>query len=179
MVIVIEDYVPPSDIAAAAAKTGLIDYVYKGPLAEPLPTLHQIVDIGRPGGDDVRERRRRPSGALVPPRLRRAAPGDAVLVQAAPTAARSRPAARKLRRQPRPAIGAAVPGQPLDRHLAGAEALERGEGQRPARRSCAGSSTCERRRDLLANFISVDFYREGDLFGVIDELNAARAAPNA
>ena len=38
VVIVVEDYVAPSDIAAAAEKTGLIDYVYKGPLAEPLPT---------------------------------------------------------------------------------------------------------------------------------------------
>jgi hypothetical protein len=33
---------------------------------------------------------------------------------------------------------------------------------------------CEQQRDLLANFISVDFYREGDLFGAVDELNAER-----
>jgi hypothetical protein len=30
---------------------------------------------------------------------------------------------------------------------------------------------CERRRGLRANMISVDFYKEGDLLGVVDELN--------
>ena len=38
VVIVVEDYVPPSEIASAAEKTGLIDHIYTGPLAEPLPT---------------------------------------------------------------------------------------------------------------------------------------------
>ena len=33
---------------------------------------------------------------------------------------------------------------------------------------------CERTRDLKASLIAVDFYREGDLFEVVDELNAER-----
>jgi hypothetical protein len=34
--------------------------------------------------------------------------------------------------------------------------------------------TCERLRGLDANMIAVDFYRRGDLFGVVDELNESR-----
>jgi hypothetical protein len=33
---------------------------------------------------------------------------------------------------------------------------------------------CEDQRDLLANLIAVDFYREGDLFGAVSELNNER-----
>jgi hypothetical protein len=33
---------------------------------------------------------------------------------------------------------------------------------------------CERIRGLRANMISVDFYKEGDLLGVVDQLNGIR-----
>jgi len=47
LVIVIEDYVKPSDIAAAMEKSGLIDYVFMGPLeAQELPTLTELIDSG-------------------------------------------------------------------------------------------------------------------------------------
>jgi hypothetical protein len=35
---------------------------------------------------------------------------------------------------------------------------------------------CERIRDLEADLIAVDFYREGDLFGAVAKLNGERAA---
>jgi hypothetical protein len=41
-----EDYVPPSDIAAAFEESGLIDFVYRGPLGPSWPTLGEMVATG-------------------------------------------------------------------------------------------------------------------------------------
>ena len=46
LVIVIEDYVAPEDIEAAVKKSGLIDYVYDGPVGPPWPTLQEMIDLG-------------------------------------------------------------------------------------------------------------------------------------
>ena len=35
--------------------------------------------------------------------------------------------------------------------------------------------TCRRIRDHLPNMLSVNFYKRGDLFRVVDELNGVRA----
>ena len=128
--IVIEDYVEPADIDAAVRESGLIDYVYEGELdPEALPTLQEIIDSGgralimaedSDGGSRV---------PLLPLRLRRARPGDALLVQGPEAAQRAEEPAGELQAQPGPGHGAAVPDQPLDRHLAGAEAVERRQGQ--------------------------------------------------
>ena len=80
----------------------------------------------------------------------------------------------ELRAQPRPGHGAAVPDQPLGRHLAGAEAVERRQGQRRARRCSAGSTAARSCAACSPNLIAVDFYRQGDLFEAIAELNAER-----
>jgi hypothetical protein len=39
----LEDYVTPEDVARAVRETGLIDFVYRGPLKAPLPTLRQMI----------------------------------------------------------------------------------------------------------------------------------------
>jgi hypothetical protein len=59
LVLVIEDYVPPSDLAIAFAESGLDGLVYRGPLGPPWPTLREMIDTrqrvlvltesGRPG----------------------------------------------------------------------------------------------------------------------------------
>ncbi len=88
--------------------------------------------LGRAGADAVRERGRRHGGALLPRRLPAGASGDAVLVQAPRAAHRPGQPAGDLRSQPRAAVGEPLPDQPLDRQLARAAALERGDRQRPA-----------------------------------------------
>jgi hypothetical protein len=45
IVIVIEDYVTPAEIATAFAESDLMEFVYTGPI-EPLPTLRQMIDSG-------------------------------------------------------------------------------------------------------------------------------------
>ena len=85
----------------------------------------------------------------------------------------------ELRGEPRRRRRAAVPDQPLGRHEPGAAAVERREGQQAPRCSSAGSSVCEEERGLAADLIAVDFYREGDVFEVAEDLNEARAVPDS
>ena len=38
----------------------------------------------------------------------------------------------------------------------------------------ARARACERERGMLPNILAVDFYRSGDLFGVVDTLNGLK-----
>jgi hypothetical protein len=59
VVLVIEDYVSPQDLASEFERAGLIDLVYRGPARAPWPTLQELIDTrqrvlvmtesGRPG----------------------------------------------------------------------------------------------------------------------------------
>ncbi len=44
LVLVIEDYVTPADIAAAFQESGLERFVYRGPVLSPWPTLREMID---------------------------------------------------------------------------------------------------------------------------------------
>ena len=48
LVMVIEDYAPPDSIAADFEKAGLAQYVYRGPITAPLPTLRSLIGAGTP-----------------------------------------------------------------------------------------------------------------------------------
>ena len=160
-------------------RRGLIDYVYKGPLDRA--AADPAADRSTAGGRALMMSENNDGGRRCPwyhPPTTRSCRRRPYSFKRPASCSESRTCCRRAAAQPRPAIGAAVPDQPLDRHLAGAEALERGEGQHPRGPARAGSSSASSQRGLLANFVSVDFYREGDVFGAIDELNAARAAPN-
>ena len=54
--VVIEDYVPPGDIAAAAERTGLIDFVYEGPRRRTMADPSADDRLRRARSDDGRER---------------------------------------------------------------------------------------------------------------------------
>jgi hypothetical protein len=43
LLLVIEDYVPPADVASAFAESGLLELVYKGKAGPPWPTLRQMI----------------------------------------------------------------------------------------------------------------------------------------
>jgi hypothetical protein len=59
VLVVVEDYVPPEDLAHAFEEAGLMRFVYTGPMSGPLPTLRQLIEedqrlvvfieSGRPG----------------------------------------------------------------------------------------------------------------------------------
>ena len=48
VVLVIEDYVEPAHLEAAFIESGLIDFVYRGEIGPPWPTLRELCDRGVP-----------------------------------------------------------------------------------------------------------------------------------
>ena len=170
MVIVIEDYVAPRDIAAAVKESGLIDYVYKGPLGPPWPTLGEMVDTGGrvlmlaendAGGGKIPWYHEGYEGTLqeTPYTFKKA---DALLGQQ-----------RRASCQPNRGdtdgslflLNNWVDTTPVPKP---SNAAKVNAEQALMKRI----KLCERIRDLTANLIAVDFYRTGDLFKVTDKLNA-------
>ncbi|MQA74253.1 MAG: hypothetical protein GEU88_07945 [Solirubrobacterales bacterium] len=178
LVIVIEDYVEPQDIADAVKRTGLIDYVYKG-LLEPLPTLQEIIDSG---GQAVMMAEQDAGHGSIPWYHE----AYDRLVQETPFTFKK----PETLTDPKQLAASCEPNRgPDDAPLF---LLNHWVDTTPAPRPSNAEKVndekallkrvhvCERIRDLEANLIAVDFYREGDLFDVVDKLNAERdGAPEA
>ncbi len=131
--IVIEDYVAPEEIEAAFERSGLIDYVYMGPLEDPFPTLGEMVGSG---GRVVVMAEKDAGDGTIPWYH----PVYEELVQETPYSFKKpeeltdpKLIPGELRGEPRTARRSAVPDQSLDRHQPGSEALERPEGERARR----------------------------------------------
>jgi hypothetical protein len=172
LVIVIEDYVKPEDIADAVKRTGLLDYVYKGSLS-PLPTLQEMID----SGGRVLMMAEKDAGHGKIPWYHEAYDK---LVQETPytfkkpealTDPKQVPASCEPNRGPDDAplflINDWVDTTPLPKP-SNAEKVNQEDVL------LKRIHLCQRMRDLKANLIAVDFYREGDLFDVTSELNAER-----
>ncbi len=172
---VIEDYVAPRDIDKAVRESGLIDYVYTGPLEPPLPTLQQIIDSGgraimlsekHDGGDKVPYYHRAYDSLLqeTPYSFRKPAeltnPG---MLEASCVANRGPKDA------PLFLVNHWIDTSPAPKPSNAAKVNTR-------EALLARVHHCEAQRGLLANFLSVDFYLEGDVFGAVDELNQERIA---
>ena len=176
--IVIEDYVPPEEIAAAFERSGLDEYVYDGPLGEdgaPFPTLQEIID----SGGRVIVMAENDAGGGRYPWYRSAYES---LLQETPytfeqppdlSDPKELPASCRPNRGPDDAplflINHWVDTSPAPRPSNAEKVNKRGVLERRI-------ALCEKRRGLPANMISVDFYRQGDLFEVVADLNAARGA---
>ena len=178
LVIVIEDYVAPEDIEAAVKESGLIDYVYDGPVGPPWPTLQEMIDLG--------------GRALI------MAENDAgegsipwyhevydELVQETPFRFKNPEALtdrKQLAESCEPNRGTKDATLFLLNHW-----VDTSPAPKPSNAKIVNAEDvllrrihrCERLRDLAAGLVAVDFYREGDLFDVVDQLNAERtgAAP--
>lgn len=163
MVVIFEDYVPPADLAAALEKSGVSKHAYKGPWQRPWPTLDEMIkkdqrvllltENGEPTVDwmnlayDVAQE--------TPFRFTSSAQLE------------SRKSCLPLRGEPENSLF-------LVNHW-----VDTPPNPRPsiARRVNARDfildrvRKCQDIRGLTANMISVDFYREGDLFGAVDTLN--------
>jgi hypothetical protein len=173
LTIVIEDYVPPADIAAAVERTGLIEYVYTGPVGEPWPTLQEIIDSG---GRALMMAENEPGGSEFP--WYHSAYDE--LVQETPYSFK-KPAQltdpAKLTASCEPNRGPASAAVFLINHW-----IDTSPAPKPSNAAIVNRRDalldrihhCEEQRDLTANLIAVDFYREGDLFGAVEELNAER-----
>lgn len=173
--VVIEDYVAPQAIAAAAAETGLIDQIYKGPVGPPWPTLGEIIASG---GRVVMMAENDAGGGEVP-WYHSAYEG---LVQETPFRF-DRPA-ELIDRDLLPASCRPNRGTPDSSLFLVNHWIDTSPAPRPSNAArvntrdalLARIDRCEEQRDLLANLVAVDFYREGDLFGAVRELNRERAS---
>ncbi len=163
VLMIVEDYVTPQDLAAEFEKAKLKEFVYTGPSSPQWPTLRQLInsgqrlivfiESGRPGVDWIRPAfrnlRETPysfhSLAEFSCRANRGGDEGSLFlmnnwIETTPT--------------PKPSNAAIVNAH---------DAL------------LARTRQCESERHHMPNIIAVDFYRTGDLLRVADELNGVTA----
>jgi hypothetical protein len=162
LLIVVEDYVSPEDLDRAFGESGLAELVYRGRPGPPWPKLLQLnetgqrvlvfLESGRPGVPWLRPAfelmQETPFTFHAPDEFScrpNRGSGDASLFQVNHWI-ETTPA-------PRPSNAALVNAYDF--------LLER-------------TRQCKRERGLLPNIVAVDFYRTGDLFRVVDQLNGIR-----
>jgi hypothetical protein len=167
LVIVIEDYVMPEDLAAAFEDSRLIDFVYQGPSGPPWPSLASLVSTGH----------------RVVVFLESGSPGVSWL----------RPAFEHIQETPyhfespddfscRPHRGETAGSLFQINHW-----IETTPAPRPSNAEVVNAfealmgraQQCRDERGMLPNILAVDFYRTGDLLRVADALNgiARNGAP--
>ena len=167
MIINQDEGVTPTDIERAFERAGLLDLVYRGPLG-PFPTLRQMIDsdqrlvvMAENDAGAVPWYHLAYASALqeTPFRFRSAAALTDESALANSCRDNRGPASAPLfllnhwvdtSPAPRPSLAEIVNDRAALLHRA---------------------RTCERIRDRIPNLVAVDFYRRGDLFGVVDALN--------
>ena len=164
VLISIQDYVRPRDVARAFERSGLDRYVWRGALGPRLPTLREMVDSGRRVLAMAENRT-----AVDVPWLR----AQFDLVQETPFRF-TRPAQLLSERSCRPNRGDDrnplfllnhwVDTSPVPQPRIARQVNRRAVLLRRARR-------CGRVRDRLPNLVAVDFYEQGDVLGVVRALN--------
>jgi len=159
VLIVVEDYVTPQDLAKAFEDAGLMHLIYTGPVAPRLPTLRQLIDQGQ--------------RLLV--FIESGRPGVPWL----------RPAFETIQETPysfhkpadfscRPNRGGTTPPMFQINHW-----IETTPAPKPSNAEIVNAydyvlkraRTCQEERHRLPNIIAVDFYDVGDLFRVARTLN--------
>ena len=159
LILVVEDYITPEDLAQAFEDSGLADYVYDGPSGPPWPTLHDLV--------------RSRSNVIV--FLESGTPGVPWL----------RPAFTSIQEtpytfhQPEEFTCRANRGGTDGTLFQINHWIETTPAPRPSNAEIvnaretllARAQQCRGERGMLPNIIAVDFYRSGDLFLVVRELN--------
>jgi hypothetical protein len=163
LIIDIEDYTTPADTVDLIERTGLADYVYEGPPGPPWPTLRQMISSG---GRVLIGAEHRTGGA--PSWYRRIYS----LFQETPYQFKTPAQMSCARNRGKPGnslflINNWIDTDPTPRPTNAARVNARDFLLARARR-------CQRQRGRLPNVLSVDFYGEGDVFGVADALNGIK-----
>ena len=164
IVISIEDYVRPRDVADTFEDSGLARYVWREPLGPQFPTLRRMIDTDRrvvvmsENNTDASLPWLHAQFDLVQETPYRFTAPAAVAAEAACSPNRGD------RRNPLFLLNNWVDTSPLPQ-VANARVVN--DFDTLLRRARA----CERARDRLPNLIAVDFYEEGDVLGVVRTLN--------
>jgi len=168
LVIVVEDYVTPADLVAAFKHTGLDQFVYTGPPAGPFPTLREMID------DNQRLVVYAENDSGAAPWYTQAYKGALQETPFAFGTIKDLTAPSRRAASCRPNRGTPAAPLLLMNHWVATAPLTRPSNARAVNvRSeiVDRSRECIRIRDRLPNLIAVDFYRQGDLFGAVEELN--------
>jgi hypothetical protein len=164
--------VEPEDIADAVKESGLIDYVYKGPL-DPAPTLQEMIDSG---GRVVIMAEKEGGGGSIPWYHE----GYDELLAETPYTFKKPEALtdpKRLADSCRPNRGPDVAPYFLFNNWVDTTPQPKpsnAEKVNATKNLSTRLRRCERLRDMYAMLIAVDFYREGDLFDVVQKLNDSR-----
>ncbi|MBJ7347411.1 MAG: hypothetical protein JHC87_02435 [Thermoleophilaceae bacterium] len=165
LTIVMQDYVPPSSLAAAFEKTGIADHVYRGPVTEPWPTLREMID------DDQRVVVMLENGKPTVPWMHRAYE----VMQETPFKFQTIDSLRSVRScDP-------LRGEPENSVFLMNHWINTAPAARPSNAAIVNRRNfmkdrierCEKLRKHKANLVAVDFFKQGDLMQVVDEMNAA------
>ena len=176
LVVINQDYVEPADFVAAVEKAGLADRAYGGPLTAKTPTLREMVDAGRrivflaeneAGGAPWYRLAYEQSTEETPYSFSRAAE----LTDAGALEKTCRPNRGPSEGAPIFLLNHWVTTDPLPRPSDAAKVNAR-------EALLARARECERVRGQLPNLIAVNFFGEGDLFEVIEELNGLGTLPD-
>jgi hypothetical protein len=159
LLINIEDYVDPEDIVGAFEESGLAEHAYDGPLGPDFPTLRELVDAGKQVVVLAENR----SGAAPWYRSTYDYFQETEYTFTAPEEMDC-DANRGDADNPLFLINNWINTDPAARPSNAAQVNARDFLLHRARR-------CARQRSLVPNLIAVDFYDQGDLFGVTDALN--------
>ena len=162
--IVIEDYVPPKEIDRAVTESGLIEYVYTLKPGKPLPTLRRMIATGN---RVLIMAENRAGGAEFPwyaPAFEYA--------QETPFTFNTVP---ELEAPSSCDRNRGSPANPLFQLNHWIEAMPRSPKTAARVNSFdflyGRAEECQDLRDRLPNWLAVDFWEEGDVFGVAQELN--------
>ncbi|MBA2342795.1 MAG: hypothetical protein H0V85_04965 [Thermoleophilaceae bacterium] len=162
LVISLEDNVTPEDTAKVFKASGLLDYVYTGPV-RPLPTPREMIE----SGGRVLVMAERNSGAVpwLHPQFQLTQETPFRFTSPAQLAAPdSCDFNRGIGKAPLFLLNNWVDTTPLGRPSNAAKVNAYDPLLERARR-------CQQERGMLPNLVAIDFYKQGDVFGVVDTLN--------
>jgi hypothetical protein len=162
--IVVEDYVSPKEIEKAVTKSGLIEYVYTPKPGLPLPTLRRMIATGK--------------RVLIMAENEAGGEGIPWYVPAFEYAQETPFTFHNVKELEAPSScdrNRGSPANPLFQFNHWVEELPRSPKTAARVNSydflMGRAEECEDLRDLLPNWLAVDFWEEGDLFEVAQDLN--------
>lgn len=164
--ITFEDYVPWQELAAALEKAGLSEYAYRGPWGPTWPTLGDMIESG--GRLVLMTENARPSIPWMHNAFESMQETPYKFDNVAQLRAKSSCDEKR--------------GSPSNTLFQINNWVDTAPAPRPGNAKRVNSHAflykrvkrCQQQRKLLANTIAVDFYKEGGLFEVVDQLNSER-----
>jgi hypothetical protein len=159
VIVVIEDYIPPEEIARLFQEAGLLDLIYTGSLTRPVPTLRQLIDWGQRLVLFIE------SGKPGVPWLR---PAWEAMQETPYTFHKPEDFSCRANRGP-----ASAPFFQINNWIETTPAPRPSNAEIVNAYSAllARARACREQRGQLPNILAVDFYDVGDLFRVVRTLN--------